>query len=245
VVSGVGATALTSYSTPTNDPNNPSAARSRFEVSESGRWALSFRRAFFGEYQTRLELAGEYRSGVPYSFTFRDNSGGRSPVFGTVGDNNRYLFFVPDFANDANPNDLQVGVVQFADAAIRDRTKAIVEATGLRRFQGQIAPRNLGTGPSFTKMDLKVAQEIPFFWGKFTATMDIENFLNLINPKWNAFRTFPENVSLVDVSCIASGANTCANYRYSTAALNDAAVTGVFATRASLWSMRLGIRYDF
>ena len=52
--------------------------------------------AFFGDYETRLSLFGEYRSGRPYSITSFDPSGGRLAVFGVVGTAARNLLVHSD-----------------------------------------------------------------------------------------------------------------------------------------------------
>jgi hypothetical protein len=52
---------------------------------------------------------------------------------------------------------------------------------------------------------------------------------------------FNENVSIVSVACVPSGGNPCGRYLYS--APNDQTATS-FST-ASLWQVRLGVRFDF
>ncbi len=40
--------------------------------------------AFFGDYKTRIQLFGETRAGLPYSYTMLDQTTTRSPVFGST-----------------------------------------------------------------------------------------------------------------------------------------------------------------
>ncbi|MFX8848683.1 hypothetical protein ABTM68_20710, partial [Acinetobacter baumannii] len=77
---------------------------------------------------------------------------------------------------------IQVGNVLFADQATLDSLKALVQGTVLSKYQGQIAPKNVLTGPKFDKVDLNFAQDIHLFGrAKITGLFSIENFLNLLN----------------------------------------------------------------
>jgi Carboxypeptidase regulatory-like domain len=247
------ATAGSAYGITSVDGNFPEVGRSAFEVKHSGRLSVGYRKEFFGDNETRFEINAEIRSGVPFSYTFNQTG-----VFGLQGGNNRFAFFVPDFSQSqvagSAPGRVQVGNVEFANQATFDALKTIVQNSALKDFQGAVAPRNLGTGPSFKKADIRVSQQIPFFLGKFTAFVDVENFLNLINKDWNSFRTYSDRVTLTNVSCIAAGTQSCARYLYNTAPGVSATGTAIpvasqFGTsliqNQSLWALRLGLRYDF
>ncbi len=247
-------TANGGYDVVTKDPNNPSVGRSSLEIRDNFKFRLSYSNTFFGDNETRFELFGERRSGRPFSYTFRDGTasstlfgttacgGTRSCVFGTRG-NGRYQIFVPDFKL-AQTTDAQgrpvVGFVTFQNQATLDQVKALVESSGLRNYQGQIADKGTDRNPTFTKVDLRVSQQFPFFYGKFTGFVDMENFLNLINNKWNSFRQRGDTVSVLDVACNPNP-NQCNGYLYS----NFAVPTLDASARQSLWAVRLGIRYEF
>jgi len=52
----------------------------------------------------------------------------------------------------------------------------------MSKYQGQIAPKNLLTGPSYDKVDINLAQQIPLYGrAKLTALFSMENFLNFLN----------------------------------------------------------------
>src|SRR5690606_300044 len=55
------------------DPNNPAVADSNYEIEHATKLNLSYQRAFFGDYLTRINLFGQRRSGLPYSYTFDSN----------------------------------------------------------------------------------------------------------------------------------------------------------------------------
>lgn len=233
------------YGVPTFDPNCAPLGRSTFETKHQGKLQLGYRTNLWDDNEFRIDLFGESRSGRPFSYTFSDVTPGRSAVFGTVGGGGRYLFFVPDFAQAATINAAgrpQIGNIEFTNQAALDGIRSIVDATDLRRFYGRVSPRNLGTSPSYTKVDLRVQQALPLPLGaKFRVFLDIENFLNLLNRNWNTYRVFSESVSVANVACVAEGGNPCARYLYS-APNNQTATT---FQSASLWTARIGVRIDF
>lgn len=233
------------HGVPTVDPNRAPGGRSSFETRHLGKVQLGYRRNLWADNEFRIDLFGESRSGRPFSHTFTDVTPGRSAVFGTIGGGGRYLSHVPDFSQAAVTNAagrLQVGNVEFANQAALDGVRRLVDGSGLRRYYGRIAPRNLGTSPSYTKLDLRVQQALPLPLGaKFRVFSDVENVLNLINRNWNTYKVFGGSVSIANAACVADGANSCARYLYSNP--NDQAAT-TFQS-ASLWQVRIGARVDF
>ena len=228
----------------TADPNRGTLGRSSFETRHNGKVQIGYRADLFGDNEFRIDLFGEFRSGRPFSYTFTDVSNGRSQVFGTVGGNGRHLFYVPDFDQVAIINGAgrpQIGVVEFADQATLNAIRATVDGSNLRKHYGSIAPRNLGTSPGFSKLDLHVSQEIPFFFGKAKVFTDVENVLNLLNRNWNTYKVFSDSVSVANVACVPSGGADCGRYLYSNAGTQVATTY----QSASLWQMRVGLRFDF
>ncbi len=243
-----GSTSNGGYGSATLDPNNAEGGRSTLEIKDNYKLRVGYSHEFFGDYATRVDLFGERRSGRPFTYTFRDASTqARSPVFGTVL-NGRYQMFVPDFSA-AQTTDSQgrpvVGIVTFNSQASLDALKAIVQSSGLADYQGKIAPRGTERNPTFTKVDLKVSQELPGFirsGSRFTVFAEMENFLNLINSNWNSFRQFGDQVTLVDVACLPGNASSaCPGYLYS----NVASPTLSSNVKASLWRVNFGARFDF
>lgn len=243
------------------DPNGPAYGIANDEVKYAFKYDLSYEHAFFGDYKTTVGLFGETRIGHPYSFTFRDTAT-RSTVFGTIGTGTRYLLYVPTGLNDP--------LVSFDSANNAQLFNNYIDAVGLSKYRGKIAPRNGFNSKWFTRLDLHLAQELPTFVGhsRFTVFADIENLTNLINKNWGQIReyAFPYTVSPVQVSCltapvatgtapgaaVAGNGQTCAQYRYvpnQTAVVNGVtqftAPTDTIYARQSLYSIRIGVRFTF
>lgn len=218
------------------DPNEAAYGTSIYQIKDQWKFNIDFSRAFIGDYKTRLSIFGEYRSGRPYSLTMLDRSSGRSAVFGTVGNGGRMLLYVPT-TDDTR--------VVFDSEASRVAFNNLVSSLDLEGSRGKVVSKNSMQSPDFFKVDAHIAQEIPTFVGKsrFELFMDVENVLNLLNPKWGNLRqvSFPYTASLVDVTCSQTSGSNCTQYTYS-------AVTSPNLTmnsRQSLYQIRLGARFEF
>jgi hypothetical protein len=220
------------------DPNVVAYGTSNDQVKWSFKYGAGFDRKFFGDNHTRFNLFGETRAGSPYSYTF--NSPGTRSIFGTTGTATRYLFYVPTAGNDP--------LVTYAPGT-QAAVDAIINSSGLAAYRGKIAPRNAFRSKAFSKIDLHVEQELPLpFGSKFTIFGDIENLTNLVNHSWGQQlrSTFSYSKSLVTVSCVAQGANTCAQYLYSApSSPANLADQLVVANGSSLYSIRIGARVSF
>jgi hypothetical protein len=245
------------------DPNNVAYGISNDQVKYFFKYGVNYDHAFFGDYKTTFALFGESRIGHPFSYTFQDFGSGRSSVFGTTGvssgtgtGGNRYLMYVPTGPSDP--------LVSYSTTAVRDAVEAFIDASGLAKYRGKVAPRNAFHSKWFTRLDLHVAQEIPTFVGDSRVTIfaDIENFTNFLNRKWGQQReyAFPYNTAVVRVQCLTAPAATgaagapaanvsqgCAQYRYSPiggGASFSAPVDQVYVNQ-SLFSIRVGARFSF
>lgn len=245
--------ALSNYnSTVYGDPNFPALGTANDETTWQFKYNIGFDRAFFGDYRTVLQLFGETKAGRRYSYTFQDLTSGRSPVFGTIGNNDRYLLYVP-LANDPR--------VSYDTATTQQSLETLITSTKLRDFRGQIAPRNLARSRANTRIDLHLEQEIPTFVGKSRITLfaDIENLPNLLNSNWGGLRQATDfQQDVVRVSClqapvatgtaptaaqtVTSPTQPCVQYRYSTYIAPNDSVTVV---NNSLYFIRLGARLTF
>lgn len=248
-----------------SDPGNAAYGTSIYQIRNSVKLGLDYKHAFFGDNETRISLFGEYRSGRPFSYTFRDPATGRSPVFGTNGASNRYLLYVPN-ATDA--------LVSFDSAATATAFNNFVDGSKLADYRGRITPKNIGRSPSIWKLDLHVDQELPVpMWdgAKFKVFADIENVLNMIDSDWGAQRqvNFPYFANLVNVQCLVTPVATgtpvgnvgsaaptggvaavatlptqaCAQYRYSSFSAPTIQLQN--QNRQSLYAIRVGVRFEF
>ncbi len=264
VNSGTSSTAGSNYGNAAAgiDPNNGAYGTSNYQIDDAYRLNIGYDKAFFGDNKTRIELFFNSRAGQRFSYTFADTTtnpatSNRSAVFGTQSFNNRYLIYVPNVASaTADP------LVQYAPGFDFAGFQSIVQNTELNKYQGKIAPKNIGRSPRFNKLDLSIKQELPFFMGgKFEVFGDIENVLNLIDSDWGSLRqvAFPYYGTLVNVSCVsaagvgnnAAPANTspaqpCAQYRYSNRSGSTVTPpTEVLFQNQSLWQIRVGARIKF
>ncbi|PTQ08860.1 hypothetical protein CLG96_14855 [Sphingomonas oleivorans] len=221
------------------DPNVGAYGTSIYQIRHSWKFNLDYDQAFFGDYKTRFSLFGELRSGTPYSLTMNDPSfvNGRSSVFGVTGNSDRYLLYVPNMASmTADP------LVTYDSAATFTALQGFVTGNGLR--QGAIVGKNSKRSPNFFKVDLHVDQELPvplLSGARFKLFADVENVLNLIDKDWGSLRQMNSLASVVNVACVASGNNPCAQYRYSS--FRNPEVTN--QARYSLWGVRVGARFEF
>ncbi|MFT3978016.1 MAG: TonB-dependent receptor, partial [Sphingomonas bacterium] len=249
------------------DANNVAYGTSNDEVRHMFKYGVSFDHAFFGDNKTSIALFGETRIGRPFSYTFQDYGSGRSAVFGVTGrssgsgtNGNRYLMYVP-MVNDP--------MVQYSSVDYQNKLNAFIDASGLGKFRGKIAPRNAFNSAWFTRIDLHVAQELPtgLFGSKVTVFADIENFTNFLNKKWGQLReyVFPYNAAVTQVQCLTTAGNVtptsgaptgtvatntsqaCAQYRYSPLGGNNDFVkpTDQVYVNQSLYTIRIGARFTF
>ena len=244
------------------DANNVAYGISNDQVKHQFKYGVTFDHAFFGDSKTSIALFGETRQGHPFSYTFQDFGANRSAVFGTTGRStatstagNRYLMYVPT-VNDS--------LVSYSSTDFQNKVNSFIDASGLGKYRGKIAPRNAFTSPWFTRFDLHLAQEIPTGIGgsKLQVFADIENFTNFLNRKWGQLReyVFPYNAAVVQVQCLTAPAATgvagtvagnasqaCAQYRYSPlGGANDFVTpTDQVYVNQSLYTIRIGARFSF
>ena len=252
------------------DPNFPNYGRSNDETTWAFKYNLGFDHAFFGDYRTIVQLFGETRSGRRFSYTMADaappNLNGvgtvncaRTCTFGTIGNNNAFLLYVPTGAADPK--------VVYDSVATQTGLENLISKTNLAKYRGQIAPENIARNRAFTRIDLHLEQEFPTFLGgsRIAVFADIENLPNLLNSKWGGLRQagFPYTQSPVAVQCLitpaaatngvenaapapanfsTSSATACSQYRYTS--YRDPQ-TGTVSTANSLYLIRVGARFRF
>lgn len=213
----------------TDDINNPKESTSNYEIKHNGVAAVQWTEEFWGDYETSISFFGQARTGRPYSYTFAGNSA----VFGDPrqGSRQRQLFYVPKDANDVN----LAGGLTYA------QLDAYIVANGLDKYRGQIVPRNAFRSPAVATVDARFSQEIPglFEGSKGVFTMDIRNLTNMINSSWGRDIQigFPFVVPVVEATSIAGG-----KYTYSGPVRTK---NRTLTSRASVWAIQFGARYEF
>ena len=110
-------------------------------------------------------------------------------------------------------------------------------------------PRNSQDGSWWTKIDVKVSQEIPGFReeDKASVFLIIENFGNFLNDDWGVLKevSFPQNQGVVDADLLDNGTpNDFSDDQYLFESFS--APRGASrASDASLWEIRIGVKYSF
>jgi len=239
------------------DPLNPPAATSDYEVRHRHALNLFYAKKFFGDNETRFTLFAQHRSGLPFSYTFANSRTGNfdndfgyytSSYSGRQASSNA-LLYVPT-AGDAR--------VAYAAGFDQARFQTFLETSGLSKYAGKIAPRNAFRQADVTTFDIRISQELPAFFpngAKLEVFMDVENLGNLLNDDWGVLEQydFSRMVPVVNVSCIngAGGAVGCgtagARYLYSGTGVGGAFQEPVKAFRRdqSLWQVKFGAKYKF
>lgn len=219
--------------------NEEVSATSSYEIKNRFTAAVSWKHAFFGDYNTSVSMFYEGRSGRPYSYTFDNDANGD----GRAND----LLYIPKDLTD----------VVFGSAAEAAGFWAFVNSNDyLSQHKGQVAERNAAHGRWVNQFDMRISQEIPGFMEghKAEIALDILNVGNLLNKKWGSVEemAFPGYRGIVEYGgiCGAGGApltGTCAGnpgkyvYRYNGPdALNIYDDKGI-----SRWAAQISFRYKF
>lgn len=210
-----------------SDFNDPQPATSNYETPHRFTGRLTYRNEFVDGYQTTFSLIASHNKGRPFSYTFSNrNLAGDS----TTG---RQLVYVPTGVDDPN--------VTFAPGFDTDEFFNYVNSSGLSKYSGGIAERNAFEGDWWTKVDLRIEQELPGFMKghKTKAFFVIDNLTNLLNDDWGVLyeARFPQTVPIVDASLNADG-----TYTYNRFIQPDPQAR---VATPSLWKMTIGIKYDF
>jgi hypothetical protein len=225
------------------DPNFSAYGTSNYQRDDAFRIVAGYDAALFGDNMTRIELFFNSQSGQRYSYTFADQASGnnRSAVFGVTGTNNRYNIYVPNVSSPtADPRVVYAAGFDFTGF------QNFIQNSELNKYQGQIAPKNIGKSPRYNKLDLSLRQEVPFvFGGKLELLADFENVLNLLDSDWGTIKqvAFPYYGTLANVTC----SNTaCSTYTYANrAGTTFAPPAEAVNLNGSLWGIRLGARVRF
>ena len=246
--------------------NEESANNARYEIKDRFTGSLDWKHKFFGDYETRVGLVYEGRSGRPFSYIFTGDANGDNRTFND-------LFYVPKGPGDVlfgtlNSNtgayipSTTVSGVTYSAAQIEQAFWSWMSTQeGLDFYKGTYARENAFRADWVNTFDLRISQELPgFFKGhKSQVWMDIQNVGNLLNKDWghiidygfNANVAVAQLVGICKVNCPAGMTGKYVyNFRSGTefgqaTALglptnSDSQTNGV-----SQWSIKLGFKYEF
>lgn len=213
------------------DRQNPSVATSGFETRHNLTFRVNLRQEFVKDYETSFGAFFSAASGRPYSYTF--DGGGVFNDFASGFDN--ASLYVPTGVADPflSPS---------SDAAAVAALDAFIEGDKcLRKYRGRTAPRNSCRNDWFLDLDLRLQQELPVLGNRWNDRLvlfaDVDNFLNLITDEANIRRLVNTEVDLVDVAVDPQGRYVISGFAPDFGRRID--------TAASVWSLQLGIRYEF
>jgi hypothetical protein len=150
------------------DVNNPPLATSDFDVHNRVSLNAMVPIPLFQSVKSYVSFYYNGQNGRPYSIVFNGDANGDTR---TTND----LIFVP--AAEGQVNVINGTWAQLDAFLSADRAAS--------QFRGQIMPRNAARAPWTNKLDLRYAVNIPTGGKtKVEATLDVQNFLNLLNKEW-------------------------------------------------------------
>ena len=208
-----------------SDSNNPGLAVSNYSIPHRFTARVSYEAYWWGENRTKFSLFGSANQGRPFSYVFSRDDG---DVFGDERDN-RHLLYVPTGSNDP--------LVVFEPGFDIQGWLDFVQKEGLKPG---IQKRNAHQSDWWASVDLRVEQEFPGFFAndRFSAFFVIKNFCNLLNSNWCVLKesSFPRMDDVVNMDVV--------NGQYIFQSFQTPGGQSR-ATDASLWEMRIGVKYSF
>ncbi len=212
-------------STATLDVNNLVAGTSNYETPHRLTFRATYGKEFFEGYESRFTTTIVRKSGQPQSYVMQGSDLEGDGYYG------RHLLYVPTDASDPNVIfDPGFDTAGFFDwVAENDLTP------------GQFTRRNETHASYSTRMDLRIDQEIPGFWGdaKGNLFFKMNNVLNFINSDWGAQydnQFYPQQV-------VSGGVDsTTGQYIFET--FYDRDVNDLLDT-VSVWEATLGVEFKF
>jgi len=208
-----------------SDSNNPGLAISNYSIPHRFTARVSYTAYWWGDNRTKFSIFGSANEGRPFSYVFSRDDG---DLFGDLRDY-RHLLYVPTGPNDPN--------VVYASGFDQAAFFAFIEKAGL---QPGIQKRNDHQSDWWGHLDLRIEQNFPgFFDGdKLSAFIIIKNFCNLLNDNWCVLKEagFPRTDDIVNMDVVDG------KYLYQ-AFVRPGGQSR--RTQASLWEMRIGLKYTF
>jgi hypothetical protein len=243
--------------TGTIDYNNRTAERSVYETEHRLLATLTSKHYFFGaNAPTIFSLIFERESGsvkYPTFDTYTSWPGDyRTKAFGydfQVNDDSSALLYIP-LRNDSMVCYSYKCETEGTPAALA-REEAVLDllynAWGLEGYAGQIAPRDSGSFPWQSSLDLNIIQEIPGFRedDKFIVTFALENLLNFLDDDKGIieYGYYSGRVPVIDLRIVDGDKYDYSGTAYGYSFNNPFNIDR--STTQSLWRASLGLQYKF
>lgn len=236
--------------------NEESSNTARYEIKDRFAGSLDWKHAFFGDYETRIGLFYEGRSGRPYSYIFAGDANGDGRSFND-------LFYVPADRGDVLFGSLNATTGAFTANPAMETAFFNYLATQdrLNAFRGTYAPENEFRAGWVNTFDVRFTQELPgFFEGhKGQLWVDVQNVGNLLNKDWGHIIDYGFNAnlpvaSLVGICRVSCPAGMAGKYVYgyrSGTEFGQATALGLPTNSdgqtngISQWSVQVGLKYEF
>jgi hypothetical protein len=236
--------------------NEESSNTSRYEIKDRFSGTLDWKHTFFGDYETRVGVVYEGRSGRPYSYIFTGDANGDSRTFND-------LFYVPNGPGDVLFGSLNSTTGAFTPNAAMEQAFWTYMGTQdrLMAYHGTYAPENGFRAGFVNTFDVRFTQELPgFFEGhKSQVWVDVQNFGNLLNKDWGHIVDYGFNAnlpvaSLVGICRVNCPAGSAGKYVYgyrSGTEFGQATALGMptnadgMTNGISQWSVQVGFKYEF
>jgi hypothetical protein len=247
------------------DPNNPSNAISNYQRKHRFTGTVEYSQALFGALtdsrpwkamKTSFGMFIESRSGQPFSWTFgaqenvvngrTDQNGTKlGKIFGEEAQfttRNRQLFYVPTDAETCETAAITPTCIVELRGMDKTQLNNFLNRTGLSKYRGQVVPRNSSTSPWFTKIDVRIAQDLPnpVNGNRARFMIDIENAGNLLHDKWGRSQSVPFPFIAPAVDLDYDRVNN--RYVYTNTRTTNPTRVDVLQ---SVWRVSLGLQYDF
>jgi hypothetical protein len=251
-----------------SDPQNPDTATSNYERRHRFTETIEFSHPLLShvtdtpiwkKLNTSIGMFVESRSGQPYSWTFRGDDTGLTGgtkmgrIFGEdalIANTARELAYVPGMDQTCAPPAMgqakPSGCTVILNGVDPEEFNQFLEVSGLAKYRGRISPRNAFTSPWYTRIDARIAQDLPnpLSGNRARFVIDIENVGNLINRKWGRLQAvnFPYAVPIIyDVDYDRVNEAYVFSKPRAYRPMNP---TTVDITQ-SVWRLSLGLMYDF
>ncbi len=151
----------------------------RYSIEHAFNMNLSYQKAFFGDYNTTVNMFLSRSSGAAVSYIIQPSASTAYDQIVPDFSAGNFLAYIPT-ANDPNMN---YGADPVAAAEMESELLASIQEAGLTQFAGSYAPKNSTQLPWNTTLDMAISQEIPGLVDgvKGKLYMTISNVLNLID----------------------------------------------------------------
>ncbi len=219
----------------TFNPVNPETATSDYVIPHRFTLNLNLRREFIENYESKVSIFGTANEGAPYSYTISQPNvtSAFDPTFGNL----RALAYIPTGTGDPV-------IAPTSNAGAVAALNAYIDSSeDLSEQRGSIAERNSENDPWRARFDIRFAQEFPGLRAndRTEAFVVVRNVGNLINDEWGQLKEhgFPGNAELYTISGLD------ANGRLIITSFNPRVDQAAVINSASLWQVRLGLKYTF